>query len=115
MGLVIHFLVVAAAMMLMSRAHWPPGFEVDGWGPAIVAALVLGIVNTIVRPILILLTLPLTIVTLGLFLFVINVLMLFLTAAIVPGFHLHGFLSALAASLILAIAGMVARQLAKGV
>ncbi len=105
MSVVLHFLVVAATMMVLSRVL--PGFRVDGWGPAIIGALVLALVNAIVRPLLFLLTLPLTIVTLGLFLFVINALMVFLTAALVPGFHVSGFGAALLASLVLSLVGML--------
>jgi putative membrane protein len=109
---VLHFLVVAAAMIGLSRVL--PGFQVDGWGPAIVAAIVLAVVNTIVRPILFIITLPLTILTLGLFLLVINVLMMFLTSALVPGFHVHGFLTALVASLVLSVVGMLWKSVSKG-
>ena len=101
----IHFLVVAAAMLGISKLL--PGFEVTGWGPAIVAAVVLALVNAIVRPILFVLTLPFTILTLGLFLFVINAFMVLLTSAMVPGFHVRGFGTALLASLLLSLVGML--------
>ena len=102
---VIYFLVIAAAMLLISRVL--PGFQVDGWAPAIIAALVLGVVNLIVRPILFVLTLPLTILTLGLFLFVLNAICLWLTAALVPGFRVEGFFTTLLASLALAAVSML--------
>jgi putative membrane protein len=105
----LYFVVIAAAMLGLSRIL--PGFQVDGWLPAIFAAVVLAVVNVIVKPILFVLTLPFTIVTLGLFLFVINALCLWLTALIVPGFRVHGFGTALIASLILAAVGMAWKAL----
>ena len=79
MSLILYFLVIAAAMLGLSRLL--PGFQVDGWGPAIIAAIVLALVTAIVKPILFVLTLPFSILTLGLFLFVLNAMMLWLTAA----------------------------------
>jgi putative membrane protein len=105
MGFVLYFLVMAAAMLGLSRIL--PGFQVDGWMPAIIAAVVLALVNTIVKPILFILTLPFTILTLGLFLLVLNAIMLWLTAALVPGFRVHGFGATLLASFVLAFVGMI--------
>lgn len=105
MGLILYFVVMAAAMLALSRVL--PGFEVSGWGPALVSAVVLAIANTVVKPILFVLTLPFTILTLGLFLLVLNALMLGLTAWIVPGFRIHGAWTTFLASLVLAIVGMV--------
>ena len=76
-----------------------------------IAALVLGLLNAIVRPILFLLTLPLTIVTLGLFLLVLNALMLELTAAIVPGFFIDGFGWAIVAAIVLALVSVVTNRI----
>lgn len=106
---ILYFLVIALTMLGLSRVL--PGFEVDGWVPAIVAAIVLAVMNVIVKPILFVLTLPFTIITLGLFLFVLNALCVWLTAAIVPGFHVRGFMAALIASLVLAVVGMVWKAL----
>jgi hypothetical protein len=75
------------------------GVYVSGFGAALIGALVLALVNAIVKPIMILFTLPLTILTLGLFLFVVNALMLWLVAALVPGIHIRGFGAALIGSL----------------
>jgi putative membrane protein len=105
MGLILYFVVMAAAMLVLSRIL--PGFQVNGWGAALLAAIVLAVVNTIVKPILFILTLPFTILTLGLFLFVLNAIMLWLTAALVPGFRVSGFLTTLIASLILAAVSIV--------
>jgi putative membrane protein len=69
--------------------------QVQDWKAAAVAALVLGLVNTLIKPILVILTLPVTILTLGLFLLVINALMFWLVANLVPGFHVNGFWAAM--------------------
>ncbi len=79
------------------------GIDVDGAGAAVVGAVILGLANTFVRPILVLLTLPITLVTLGLFIWVVNALILMLVAAVVPGVRVRGFGSALLGSLLLAI------------
>jgi putative membrane protein len=72
-----------------------------------VAALVLGLLNTVVRPLLVLLTLPVTLITLGLFLFVINALMFWAAASVLDGLHVDGFIAALVGSLIYSLCGMV--------
>jgi putative membrane protein len=79
------------------------GVRVEGFGSAMFAAAVLGILNALVRPVLILLTLPLTLVTLGLFILVINTLMFLLAGSIAPGFHVDSFWSALIGSIIVSI------------
>lgn len=108
---VLYFLVMSWAFVALSRAL--PGFDVAGWGPAILAALVLGFANAIVKPVLFVLTLPLTIVTFGVFLLVLNALMLWLTATVVPGFRVHGVGPLLLGSLLLAIVGMVWKSIVK--
>lgn len=85
----VQTLVVALLLLLIARVV--RGIEVDGFGQALLAGLILGLVNALVRPVLVFLTLPVTILTLGLFLLVINALMLRLTAAVVPGMHVKGF------------------------
>jgi putative membrane protein len=89
MGFLIRAVVNALAIWLATEIV--PGIEAGSVTTVVVAALVLGIVNAIVRPVLLVLTLPLTLVTLGLFLFVLNALCLWLTSAIVPGFEVRGF------------------------
>ena len=101
MGFVVHLLISAGLLLVV--AHVVTGITVQDWGAAILAALVLGIVNALVRPLIVLLTLPLTIVTLGLFLFVVNALMLELAATLVPGFKVAGFGAALLGSLLLSV------------
>ena len=85
-----------------------PGVEIHGAGTLLVAALLLGIVNAFVRPLLVLLTFPITVVTLGLFLWVINAAMLGLVATLLDGFTLHGFGSALLGALVVSITGWIA-------
>lgn len=84
-----------------------PGFGFDNGGWLIVAALVLGVVNAIVRPLLIIFTLPVTILTLGLFLLVVNALMIALVAWLVPGFHVASFGAAFWASIIVSLVSWV--------
>lgn len=103
--------LTVSALLLLLVAHFVPGFSIDGFGYALLAALVLGIVNGIVRPLLILFTLPVTVLTLGLFLLVINALMLLLTAALVPGFSIDGLGIAFLGALLLALFNLVADAL----
>jgi putative membrane protein len=111
MSLLLYFVVMAAAMLGLSRLL--TGFRVDGWVPALLAAIVLAAVNTVVKPILFVITLPFTILTLGLFLFVLNAIMLWLTALLVPGFRVEGAWTTLLASLILAVVSMAWKAVSK--
>jgi putative membrane protein len=94
---------LVTAISLMITAYIVPGFVVSSFGAALIAAIVLGLVNAIVKPILVLLTLPLTIVTLGLFLFVLNALTIWLAGWLTPGFDVAGFLPALIGSIVLTL------------
>ena len=105
MKLIVRWLLLAAALLLV--AHLYTGVQVASFGAAMIAALVLGLLNTLVRPLLVLLTLPVTLLTLGLFLFVINALMFWAAASILDGFHVTGFGAALIGSLIYSLAGVV--------
>lgn len=102
--------LVLNALALMVIAYVVPGIQV-GLVSALVAALVLGAVNAVVRPVLIVLTLPVTILSLGLFLFVINAATFGLAAFLVPGFHVHGFAAALAGSILYWLAGWATNHL----
>ena len=84
-------------------AHIVPGITVDTPVAALFAGVILGVVNALVRPLLILLTLPFTLITLGLFLFVVNAICLGLVAWLVPGFSLSGFLAALAGAIVISV------------
>jgi putative membrane protein len=98
MRLILTWVLAACALLLV--ANFLPGVHVEGFGSAMIAAAVIGLLNVLVRPVLVILTLPVTIVTLGLFLFVINALMFWAAGAILAGFHVEGFWTALFGSLI---------------
>ena len=101
MGFLLRALVNAATIAL--AAALIPGIRLEGAWPALLAGVVLGLVNALVRPVLLILTLPLTIVTLGLFLLVLNGVCLSLTAWLVPGFDLDGFLPAVLGALVISV------------
>ncbi len=105
MKLIVRWLLLAAALLLV--AHLSPGVTVRSFGAALIAALVLGLLNTLVRPLLVLLTLPVTVLTLGLFLFVINALMFWAAAGLLDGFRVDSFGSALIGSVIYSIASTI--------
>lgn len=102
---------VISALGLWVATRWVPGIRIDDAGTLVLAGLLLGIVNAIVRPIVILLTLPLTVLSLGFFLLVVNTAMLALVAWMLPGFHVPGFGAAFAAALIVWIVGWLASLL----
>lgn len=91
------------ALALMAVAYLLPGVNVDGFTTALWAALILGLINAIVKPILTLLTLPLTVLTLGLFYFILNGLMFYWAGSIVEGFHVEGVWWAVLASLLYSV------------
>ena len=95
------------AVALMFMAYILPGISVKSFGSALVAAAVIGLLNAAVRPILILLTLPITVITLGLFLVVINALMFWLAGSVLSGFEVNGFFWALAGAITYSLLGMV--------
>lgn len=103
MGIIGYLLVNTLAVLI--SAYILPGVHVSSLGTALVLAIILGILNTIVRPILIILTLPITVLSLGLFIFVINALIILLATKLVPGFRVDGFWWALLFSLLLALVG----------
>jgi putative membrane protein len=98
---IIRFLLSGLAVLL--TAYLLPGVHVEHYGYALLAAVFISLANILVKPILIILTIPITVVTLGLFLLVVNALIILLVEAIVPGFGVDGFWWALAFSLILSI------------
>jgi len=103
-----------SALALLAVAYLYPGVRVDSFFAAAMAALVLGLVNAVIRPILVILTLPVTIITLGLFLFVINALLFWLVAEVVKGFTVHGFLAALVGSLLYSLITLAVSWLVSG-
>ncbi len=109
MEILLNLLINTIALMIAT--YILPGVHVASWTDALVAALVLGIVNAFVRPILIILTLPITLLTLGLFILVINTLLILLVAAIVPGFDVDGFWWAFLLSIVLWVINAVLHSL----
>lgn len=99
MQILIHWLLSALAIMV--AAYLLPGVSISGFFPALVAAVVIGLINTFIKPVLIILTLPINILTLGLFTLVINALLIMLASALVPGFAVAGFGWALLFSIVL--------------
>ncbi len=104
-GLLLRWLLVTIAIMITS--YLVNGIVVDGFFSAFFAAAVLGILNALFRPILIIITLPINIITLGLFTFVINALLLKMVSGVVPGFHVYGFWAAVFGSLIISLVSWV--------
>jgi len=100
-----HVLVTSVLLFLLGQLV--DGIDVRGWKAALFGALALGLANAFVRPLVILLTLPATAITLGLFLFVVNAFMLMLAAAVVDGFEVDGFWAALKGSLGLAVMNLL--------
>ena len=100
-GLLIRWLVLTVA--ILAAAYLLAGIQITGLPAAIFAALVLGILNALFRPILLILTLPLNILTLGLFTFVINALLLMMASGVIGGFHVAGFWTAVVGSLIISL------------
>ena len=105
-GIVIRTLIAMLGLFLASRIV--PGVSIEGTGSFILAALLLGLVNALIRPIAFLMTLPLTIITLGLFLFVLNAAMFALVAALLDSFTVSGFWSAVFGAMIVSITSTVA-------
>lgn len=112
MRLVVSWLVNAAALWVATRIV--SGISVEGGGTLLLAALVIGLVNAVVKPVLVLLTLPITIVTLGLFYLVLNGLMLYLAAALTPGFQLAGLLPAVLGAVVISVVGMILHGIVPG-
>ncbi|HYF20179.1 MAG TPA: phage holin family protein [Ramlibacter sp.] len=105
MKLIAKWLLSATALLFVAYVY--QGVEVRSFGSALLAAFVIGLFNLVVRPVLVVLTLPVTVVTLGLFLFVINALMFWAAATVLEGLNVHGFLGALVGSLIYSAIGVV--------
>jgi putative membrane protein len=109
--LLIHWLLSAVALLVVSNLV--PGFYVEGLGPALVAALVIGLLNATVGFFLKIITFPISILTLGLFLLVINGMMIMVASSLVRGFHVRGFGPAFWGAVVLALLGMLIRAITK--
>jgi len=99
--------LLLTALVLLIVAEYIPGITVDGFYPALIAAIVLGLLNLFVRPILVVLTFPITILTLGLFMFVINAALFWFAATFIDGFAVATFFHALLGSLIVSVASAI--------
>ncbi len=111
LGLLLHWILSAIALLVVARIV--PGFHVHGLGPALIASLVIGLLNATVGLFLKIITFPLTILTLGIFLLVINGIMILVASSLVPGFRVHGFIPAFWGAVVLALLGIVIRSLTK--
>ncbi|MBY0539758.1 phage holin family protein [Patescibacteria group bacterium] len=111
MNLILKFLATVGALFL--SAYLIPGFTVESFYTASIVALLLGVLNITLKPILVLLTLPLNIITLGLFTFVINAGLILGIASFVEGFDVSGFVPALLGGLVIAIVGWVVDRIVK--
>lgn len=103
--LLVKWLLSAAALLFVATIYG--GVEVRTFGAALIASFVIGLLNTVVRPILVVFTLPVTVLTLGLFLFIINALMFWAAASVLDGFHVRGFGAALIGSLLYSLLGVI--------
>jgi putative membrane protein len=108
-GLVVRWLVSAAALYLTDLIV--SGIEIRGVFPLLFAAVTIGVLNAVVRPVVLLLTLPLNVLTLGLFTFVVNACMLWMASKVVVGFEVHGFWAALGGSILMAFFGTLINAL----
>ena len=107
--MLVHWIVTALAVWITSRLG--PGFSVDGAKAALIAAIVIGLVNATLGVFLKVITFPLAILTLGIFWLVVNALMLKLASEFVPGFHIHGFMAAFLGGIVLSIVNMFLKWL----
>lgn len=105
---------MGSALGLLLAAYLVPGIQVSGFGRALIAAAVLGLVNLLIRPLIFLFTLPINLLTFGLFTFVINGFMLWITSQVVKGFEVSGFFAALFGSLILMLFNLAVNKALEG-
>lgn len=106
MFFLIHVVITMIAILIISYL-FPQIIKAEGFGAALVAAFVLGVVNAFLRPVLVILTLPITLLTLGIFLLIINGLMLWITSGLVPGFQVNGFFGAVLGSVLISLVSWI--------
>lgn len=111
MKILLRWIINATALLAITQVL--PGFIVENFYFALIAALILGLINAVIRPILIILTLPINVITLGLFTFVINALLIWFVSTFIQGFEIDGFVTALAAAIILWAVSVVTNWLIK--
>lgn len=109
---VLRWFVTTIAVLVAERLL--PGIQCNGWGTLLGASLLLGIINAFVRPVLLLLSLPFIIVTMGLFIFVVNALLLLLVSMIIPEFHVDGFWNAFFGSIIISLVSWILSSFFRG-
>lgn len=109
MKLLVKWLLSAVALLIVAYLY--SGVQVSSFGSAMIAALVIGLLNTVLRPVLVVLTLPVTILTVGLFLFVVNGLMFWAASGLLGGFHVNGFWAATLGALIYSLLGLAIESL----
>ena len=109
MGIITKLLITILGLLLVS--NFVPGIEITGFYNALIVALVLGVFNIIVKPILVLLTLPINLLTLGLFTFVINAVLFWLVSTIIQGFTVTGFIPAFIGALVLTVLSWLAEKI----
>ena len=107
--------LVLNALALLATAYIVPGFKVDNFTTALLASIVLGVVNTFIKPVLNFISLPITIITLGLFAFVINAAVLFIVSAVVPGLMIDGWVPAILGAIVLSVVSTVLSSLTKDI
>lgn len=110
MNLLIYILINSFAVFVAAQIL--PGVSINNFITAVVVAVVLGVINTFLKPILVLLTLPITILTLGLFMFILNGILILLVSAIVPGFKVHSILWAILLSIVISLVSSFLNSLA---
>jgi putative membrane protein len=113
MHLLISLLLNSVALIITAKIV--PGFHVNDFKTAILAAVVLAVINTFIKPVLVFLTFPLTLITLGLFIFVVNAVVLYIAALFVPGLRIEGFLPAILAAIVLSVVSTILSTLAKDI
>jgi putative membrane protein len=95
------------AVALLAIAHIVPGIEVAGVSSALISVLILAFINTLIRPLIIVLTLPVTVLTLGFFIFVINGVLFWLAGSLLPGFHVNGFMNAVLGAILYSVVSWI--------
>lgn len=105
MKLLVQWLLSAASLLVVASFY--SGVHIGSWRAALIATCVIGVFNILLRPLLVVLTLPVTILTLGLFLLIINAVLFWLAATLLPGFHVRGFMGALIGSALYSLLGVV--------
>ncbi len=108
----VRWLITSVSVLV--AAHVIPGISYSGWGALVGASLLLGIINAFVRPVLLLLSLPFIIVTMGLFIFVVNALLLMFVSAMIPSFHVAGFWSAFFGAIVVGIVSWILSSFFRG-